>query len=161
MRRALLNEEELKSLLTNLLIGEARPIEIFSAAGLLARHAGVDDYSRGLLLTSRARTPASIQDFFEETINVVSEVATFVGGEPLEEKVAAILLVDELCAAAWFLGNCTPLLTEITTLCEIISQYPQDYYVLAPMAQRILGNAPPQEGDHAILMWEELAKLVH
>lgn len=160
MRRTILDEEELKSLLTNLLIDEARPIEIFSAAGLLARHIGVDDYSRGLLLTSRARTPA-FQDFFEETVDVISEIATFVGGEPLEEKVAAILLVDELCAAAWFLGNCTPLLTEITTLCEIISQFPQDYYVLAPMAQRILGNAPPQEGDHAILMWEELAKLVH
>lgn len=138
----------LRSQLTEALQGDDS-MELACIAGLLARLEPEAPELEVAFDTLRARPP-ELSAAAEEALLRVEEADE--DDEP-EETWSALSALDEVFAAATFLGGAAPLRPVAEAAARVIRAFPEPWRAHADAATALLGDQPPAVGDPSSIVW--------
>ncbi|GDX80206.1 hypothetical protein LBMAG42_20170 [Deltaproteobacteria bacterium] len=154
-RTTMLLHEQLKEALAEWRRGEAEGVEVAAIAGLLERlDAGCT------LAAAEARADATEGILWvaeDDTDALVDAIVEAEAEDPIEERLEALLALDEFCAAATWAGVPEVAAEPASVAAACVRAAPTPWVDLAVMASRLLASAPPVGGDPAVALWGAVA----
>lgn len=130
---------------------DADPLDAIEAAGLagLRARAGVQD---PLQVTAR-RLQADPQVLAEAAEDAAQAFAAVEEEDGPDVGWDRLCHLDELCAAAWWLGQVEVVVPSVSLALGVLHGFPEAWAPLAPAASRLLAASPPAPDDPALALW--------
>ena len=127
---------------------DAHPLERAALAGLLQRLAPDDP-----LLSATRGGPDAGAALDEDVEDALDQLLAVDEDDDSAESWDALCALDELCAAATFLGHPDRIAAAVDEACRLVRAFPEPWAAHADAAAELLRDRAPRPGDPAAALW--------